>query len=81
MEDLMDQVFKDLKIAINNFENELKFRKEENSLERQLAEVKFKTKQETINYFERHLDYIEKQFRLLLVEQPDIKKENSEEEE
>jgi hypothetical protein len=81
MEDLMDQVFKELKIAINNFENELKFRKEENSLERQLAEVKFKTKQETINYFERHLDYIEKQFRLLLVEQPDIKKENSEEEE
>jgi hypothetical protein len=77
----MDQVFKELKIAINNFENELKFRKEENSLERQLAEVKFKTKQETINYFERHLDYIEKQFRLLLVEQPDIKKENSEEEE
>jgi hypothetical protein len=76
----MDQVFKELKIAINNFENEIKFRKEENSLERQLADTKFRTKQETINYFERHLDLIEKQFKLLLIEQPDIKKENLEEE-
>ncbi|MCF7910841.1 hypothetical protein K9L16_04170 [Candidatus Pacearchaeota archaeon] len=76
----MDPMFKDLNQTINNFENELKFRKEENSLEKQLAETKFRTKQETISYFEKHLDYIKQKFNLLLVEQPDIKKENSEEE-
>ena len=60
----MDKTLVDLKSFIFNFDATIQTMKRDNNLERQLAEVKFKTIQEILPVFERQLSNIIKHFNL-----------------